>query len=107
MKNRLALLMVLSIAGLFASRAGAGPAFPPGFKTRTVAMADGASLFVRSGGSGPAVVLLHGFGDTGDMLRNAATDVRKEVVPDAGHWLMEESTAMTVGLISGFLAVSP
>jgi pimeloyl-ACP methyl ester carboxylesterase len=28
---------------------------------------NGTSLYVRFGGQGPAVVLLHGFGDTGDM----------------------------------------
>ncbi|WP_443083466.1 alpha/beta hydrolase [Variovorax sp. PBL-E5] len=77
--------MVLSIVGLFAGRAGAEPAFPPGFKTRTVAMADGASLFVRSGGSGPAVVLIHGFGDTGDMWAPLARELAKThlvIVPD-------------------------
>jgi pimeloyl-ACP methyl ester carboxylesterase len=29
--------------------------------------ANGTTLHVRVGGYGPAVVLLHGFGDTGDM----------------------------------------
>lgn len=43
------------------------PRAVPGFTTRTVATQDGAKIFVRSGGSGPAVVLIHGFGDTGDM----------------------------------------
>ena len=38
------------------------------------------------------------------VMRNAATNVQQEVVPNAGHWLMEESTATTVGLIDKFLA---
>ena len=40
--------------------------FPALFKTREIAT-NGTTLHVRVGGSGPAVVLLHGFGDTGDM----------------------------------------
>src|SRR4029434_1677176 len=38
----------------------------PGFAVREVAT-NGAVIHVRSGGSGPAVVLLHGYGETGDM----------------------------------------
>jgi pimeloyl-ACP methyl ester carboxylesterase len=57
----------------------------PGFTTRTVATTDGARIFVRSGGSGPAVVLIHGFGDTGDMWGPLAAQLAKThtvIVPD-------------------------
>jgi pimeloyl-ACP methyl ester carboxylesterase len=77
--------MVLLFALLCIGTAGAVTAFPPGFKTRTVAMADGATLFVRSGGSGPAVLLIHGFGDTGDMWAPLARELAKThrvIVPD-------------------------
>src|SRR5947209_7684928 len=37
------------------------------------------------------------------VMRNAATNVREAVVPNAGHWLMEESPAFTVALIEDFL----
>jgi pimeloyl-ACP methyl ester carboxylesterase len=40
--------------------------FPASFKTQTI-KTNGTELYVRVGGQGPAVVLLHGFGDTGDM----------------------------------------
>ena len=43
------------------------------------------AIHVRVGGSGPALVLLHGFGDTGDMWAPLATDLAKDhtvVVPD-------------------------
>jgi pimeloyl-ACP methyl ester carboxylesterase len=46
---------------------------------------NGTSLHVRVGGKGPAVVLLHGFGDTGDMwapLAAALVDKHTVVVPD-------------------------
>lgn len=48
------------------------------------------------------------FGDNmAIVMRNAATNVRGEVVPGVGHWLMEVSTDATVGLIGGFLTTSP
>jgi pimeloyl-ACP methyl ester carboxylesterase len=37
------------------------------------------------------------------VMRNVATNVREAVVPGAGHWLMEESPAVTVELIRDFL----
>jgi pimeloyl-ACP methyl ester carboxylesterase len=40
--------------------------FPAGFHIERI-MVDGASMYVRVGGKGPAVVMLHGFADTGDM----------------------------------------
>ena len=40
--------------------------FPAAFKNKKIVTA-GAKIHVRVGGTGPAVVLLHGFGDTGDM----------------------------------------
>jgi pimeloyl-ACP methyl ester carboxylesterase len=40
--------------------------FPPSFQLRDIAT-KGAVVHVRVGGHGPAVLLLHGFGDTGDM----------------------------------------
>jgi pimeloyl-ACP methyl ester carboxylesterase len=46
---------------------------------------EGATIHVRIGGKGPAVVLLHGFGDTGDMWAPLAADLARDhtvVVPD-------------------------
>jgi pimeloyl-ACP methyl ester carboxylesterase len=58
--------------------------FPPGFRTQDIAV-DGATIHVRVGGEGPAVVMLHGFGDTGDMwapLAAALIGDHTVVVPD-------------------------
>jgi len=58
--------------------------FPPSFETRQV-QTNGTSIYVRVGGKGPAIVLLHGFGDTGDMWAPLAADLAKDhtvVVPD-------------------------
>jgi len=59
-------------------------AFPAGFHTQMVET-NGTSLYVRVGGHGPAVVLLHGFGDTGDMWAPLAAVLAKDhtvIVPD-------------------------
>ncbi|MEK1906844.1 MAG: alpha/beta hydrolase, partial [Pseudomonas sp.] len=37
------------------------------------------------------------------VMQNAASQVQGEVVPGAGHWLMEESPQATVALISSFI----
>jgi pimeloyl-ACP methyl ester carboxylesterase len=58
--------------------------FPPAVKTQQV-QTNGTTLYVRVGGSGPAVVLLHGFGDTGDMWAPIAAQLVKNhtvIVPD-------------------------
>jgi pimeloyl-ACP methyl ester carboxylesterase len=58
--------------------------FPPAFATRDIAT-NGTTIHVRVGGQGPAVVLLHGYGETGDMWVPLAADLVRErtvVVPD-------------------------
>ena len=60
------------------------PDFPASFKTQEIAT-NGATIHVRIGGRGPAVVLLHGYGETGDMWAPMAADLAKNytvVVPD-------------------------
>jgi len=59
-------------------------AFPPGFQTRMIAT-NGTTIHVRSGGKGPAVVLLHGYGETGDMWAPLAAKLAADhtvIVPD-------------------------
>jgi pimeloyl-ACP methyl ester carboxylesterase len=41
--------------------------------------------------------------DLAEELRFVATDVKPLVIPDAGHWLMEEQPVKTVAAIRGFL----
>jgi len=59
-------------------------AFRSTFKVRTIA-ANGTQIHVRVGGRGPAVILIHGFGDTGDMWAKLGADLSRDhtvVVPD-------------------------
>lgn len=37
------------------------------------------------------------------VMRNAATDVTELVMPNAGHWLMEEATQPTIDAVRRFL----
>jgi pimeloyl-ACP methyl ester carboxylesterase len=58
--------------------------FPAGFEIMDIAT-NGTTLSVRVGGQGPAVVLLHGYGETGDMWAPLATELAHDhtvVVPD-------------------------
>src|SRR5665213_491457 len=80
---RLILLALIGGALSLPATAALKP-FPYGFRTRDI-KTDGAVIHVRVGGHGPAVVLLHGFGDTGDMwapLAAALAGDHTVIVPD-------------------------
>ncbi len=73
----------LSLPLLSPAKADIG-AFPPDFRTEDVKAGD-AVIHVRVGGHGPAIVMLHGFGDSGDMWAPLAAEMAKDhtvVVPD-------------------------
>ncbi len=58
--------------------------FPPGFHTQEI-QTNGTVLHVRVGGTGPAVVLIHGYGDTGDMWAPLAAELMRDhtvIAPD-------------------------
>ena len=79
-------LLVAAIATfLFDAPAHARVApFPASFHVQTI-QTNGTSLYVRVGGQGPAVVLLHGFADTGDMWALLAAELATNhtvIVPD-------------------------
>ena len=78
-------LATCSIAGWGGQAASAQVRpFPAGFHTRRIAT-NGTTLHVRVGGTGPAVVLLHGYGETGDMWSELAAVLAPRytvVVPD-------------------------
>jgi pimeloyl-ACP methyl ester carboxylesterase len=63
----------------------AQPALPSQFGSRMVSSPAGADIFVRSAGSGPVVILLHGYAETSDSWAPLATELVKTytvVVPD-------------------------
>src|SRR5258708_31435142 len=78
-------LITLAIALSSAQVAAAQPAFPSTFKSQIVHSPAGADIFVRSAGSGPVVVLIHGYAETSDSWAPLATELVKTytvVVPD-------------------------
>jgi pimeloyl-ACP methyl ester carboxylesterase/uncharacterized RmlC-like cupin family protein len=73
------------IAFALTPSAFAQPSLPSAFKARTIAMPEGAAIYVRSAGSGPVVVLLHGYAETSDSWAPLAAELVKRytvVVPD-------------------------
>jgi len=77
-------VMVLALIALASPALAQSFAFPTGFSAREIT-ANGATIHVRVGGKGPAVVLLHGYGETGDMWVPMAADLARDhtvIVPD-------------------------
>lgn len=81
---RRSIAATIATLALFGSAIAQQLDYPPSFKKQQIA-ANGVSIHVRSAGSGPAVVLLHGYGETGDMWVPMATELARDhtvVVPD-------------------------
>jgi pimeloyl-ACP methyl ester carboxylesterase len=77
-------LAVIGILSISLPSAAQVSQFPSDFRMEDVAT-NGTVLHVRVGGDGPAVLLLHGFGETGDMWAPLATDLARDhtvVAPD-------------------------
>jgi pimeloyl-ACP methyl ester carboxylesterase len=58
--------------------------FPAEFATQDIST-NGTTIHLRSGGQGPAAILLHGYGETGDMWVPLATELARDhtvIVPD-------------------------
>lgn len=75
-------VVVLSIG---ATVTHAQPALPSSFQARTIHSPEGADIFVRWGGKGPVVLLVHGYAENSDSWAPLAADLMKDhtvVVPD-------------------------
>lgn len=69
--------------------------YPATFKTENVDT-NGTTLHVRVGGSGPTVVLLHGYGETGDMWAPLAAELARDhrvIVPGLRGMALSEKPA--------------
>ena len=58
--------------------------YPADFRTQQITT-NGTTIHVRVGGNGPAVVLLHGYGETGDMWAPLAAELARDftvIAPD-------------------------
>lgn len=84
-KRTIILATLLGAAAICQTVAAVEPFLPAGFQTRMIATAEGVDIYVRFGGAGPAIVLIHGFGDTGDMWAPLAQELAQThtvIVPD-------------------------
>jgi len=88
-------LVALGASLLAATALAAVHPFPSAFKTQSIAV-NGARIHVRVGGHGPAVVLLHGYGETGDMWEPLAARLVADhtvIVPDLRGMGLSEHVA--------------
>jgi len=79
------LCFALGILTLVTTLSFAQPSLPSSFQAKTIHSPEGADIFVRSGGSGPVVVLIHGYAENSDSWAPLAADLMKDhtvVVPD-------------------------
>lgn len=79
------ILLLTAVALAFATPAYSQVSpYPKSFVIQQVSAGD-ATIHVRVGGRGPAVILLHGYGETGDMWSPMAVDLMRDhtvIVPD-------------------------
>lgn len=77
------LAATLFVAGAISGNAQ--PSLPSSFQARTIHSPQDAEIFVRYGGHGPVVLLLHGYAENSDSWAPLAEDLMKDhtvVVPD-------------------------
>jgi pimeloyl-ACP methyl ester carboxylesterase len=77
---------VAALVGLFlgASALASIQPYPANFRTDNI-LTNGAQIYMRVGGKGAAIVLLHGYGETGDMWSPLAVRLARDhtvIVPD-------------------------
>ena len=78
-------LLALSLVAVSEQVVAAQPALPSTFKSQIVHSPAGADIFVRSAGTGPVVVLIHGYAETSDSWAPLAAELVKTytvIVPD-------------------------
>jgi pimeloyl-ACP methyl ester carboxylesterase len=77
--------IAIAVLALAAAFSHAQPSLPSSFQAKTVHSPAGADIFVRWGGHGPVVLLIHGYAENSDSWAPLAADLMKDhtvVVPD-------------------------
>src|SRR6267378_7645086 len=81
--------LALVIFTLVAAFTNAQPSLPSSFQAKTIHSPEGADIFVRWGGNGPVVVLIHGYAENRDSWAPLAADLKGPYGGGAGppwHW---------------------
>jgi len=77
--------LAITLFALATVSSQAQPSLPSSFQAKMIHSPEGAEIFVRSAGSGPVVVLIHGYAENSDSWAPLAADLMKDhtvVVPD-------------------------
>jgi pimeloyl-ACP methyl ester carboxylesterase len=77
--------LAVFVAAASLTAAAQRPSLPADFKSSVVHSPAGADIFVRHGGKGPAVLLIHGYAETSDSWAPLAAELEKNytvIVPD-------------------------
>lgn len=85
------------------------PPYPAVFQTQEIAT-NAATIHVRVGGSGPPVVLLHGYGETGDMWAPMGADLMRDhtvIVPDLRGLGLSSKPPGAAEPVAALLVVQP
>lgn len=83
MIRRFVVLAILALLTTFSY--AQQPSLPSSFHAKTIHSPEGADIYVRWGGIGAVVVLLHGYAENSDSWAPLAADLMKDhtvVVPD-------------------------
>jgi haloacetate dehalogenase len=77
----------------------------PGFASHWIDTSAG-RIFARTGGSGPPLMLLHGYAQTNVMWHKVADELAKDfaVAIDCGHYLPEENPHATAAALIDFFS---
>ena len=77
--------LVIALFAISPAFSHAQPSLPSSFQAKTIHSPAGADIFVRWGGKGSVVLLIHGYAENSDSWAPLAADLRKDhtvVVPD-------------------------
>ena len=78
-------VLTVALLAISATFIHAQPSLPSSFQAKTIHSPEAADIFVRWGGKGPVVVLIHGYAENSDSWAPLAADLMKDhtvVVPD-------------------------
>ena len=70
--------LVFALLAIGATVSHAQPSLPSSFQARTIHSPEAADIFVRWGGKGPVVVLIHGYAENSDSWAPLAADLMKD-----------------------------
>ena len=78
-------ILLSALSAAVAACSFAQPSLPSSFQSKVVHVSDSVEVFVRFGGAGPAVLLIHGYAENSDSWGPLAQDLMKDhtvIVPD-------------------------